>query len=62
MSFETSDGSLANAADYLTVMSDDEVMFSNGSLTEYYINVVYAIEETITVSEPSIVTLQTLED
>lgn len=62
-SFTTSAGTLSDATARLTVISDDEVMFSeasSGTFNEYYVDVVDGSEETIEVTESSIVTLQTL--
>ncbi|WP_413701290.1 hypothetical protein ACLKMH_06285 [Psychromonas sp. KJ10-10] len=65
VSFNASIGTLADATDYFTVISDDLIMYSeseNDTFNEYYIDVEAGLEETFEVSESSIVTLQTLED
>jgi len=64
-SFETTEGSISDAVERFTVISDGLVMFSesqSGSFNEYYINFDESSEETIKVTENSIVTLQTLEN
>lgn len=59
------DDTLADVTDYFTVISDNEVMFSDaptGSFNEYYIDLENEEDETIDVSESSIVLLQRLTD
>ena len=62
--FSTSEGSMLDASNRLTVISDDQVMFSEmatDSFYEYYIDVVNRAEEAMVVTEASIVGLQTLD-
>jgi hypothetical protein len=64
-SFSASIGTLSDATDRFTVISDNFIMFSeseDSSFDEYYIDVDAGLEEAIEASETSIVTLQTLED
>lgn len=58
------EGSLLDASQRFTVISDDEVMFSQApvdNFNEYYINVEDSSEEVMSVTEASIVELQTLD-
>lgn len=65
--FAASEGTLLDASTRLTVISDDQVMFSDlgsasASFNEYYINVIDGSEEVFPVTESSIVGLQTLDN
>lgn len=64
ISFSASIGSLSDATDRFIVISDDLIMYSeseDSTFNEYYVDVEAGFEDTIEVTEASIVTLQTLE-
>ena len=63
--YTVSEGDLSDATDNFTVISDNEVMFSeaeSGTFEEHYVNLEEATDETIEVTESSIILLQRLED